>query len=99
MAKEEEEILLKQGLLLTAPPTPTIILDSKFLKGVFESFNSSHFINHSHFFNPIFIFDEFFKPISLPMFLNSSKDFAKSYFELMLPTRFQITQSTPIFFL
>jgi len=93
--KEEEEILLKKGVLLKAPYTPTILIESGILKGVLKSFNSSHFINHSHFLNPIFTFVVFFKPVSLPMVLNSSKDFAKSYIELMLPTRFQITQSTP----
>ena len=67
-------------------------------KGVLKSFNSSHIINHSHFFNSIFTFTEFFKPISLPIVLNPSKDFAKSYFDLMLPTRFEITQSTPNYF-
>jgi len=96
--KEEEEILLKKGVLLQAPPTPTILIELGILKGVLKPFNSSHFINHSHFFNPILTFAEFFKPISLCMVLNSSKDFAKSYFELMLPTRFHITQSKPIFF-
>jgi len=52
--KEEEEILLKKGVLLKAPPTPTILIKSRILKGVLKSFNSSHFINHSHFFKPIF---------------------------------------------
>jgi len=85
-------------MLLKAPPTPTILIESGILKGVLKSFNSSHFIDHSHFFKPIFTFAEFFKPISLPIVLNSSKDFAKSYFELMLPTRFEITQSTPNYF-
>jgi len=93
MAKEEEEILLKKGLLLTTPPTPTIILDSKILRGFFESFNSSHFINHSLFFNPLTTFAEFFNPIFLPIVLNSSKDFEKSYFELMLPKRFELTST------
>jgi len=85
-------------VLLKAPPTPTILIELGILKGVLKSFNFSHFINHSHFFKPIFTFAEFFKPISLPIVLNSSKDFAKSYFELMLPTRFEITQSTPNYF-
>ena len=97
--KEEEEILLKKGVLLKAPPTPTLLIELGMLKGVLKYFNSSYFINHSHFFNPNFTFAEFFKPISLSIVLNSSKDFAKSYFELMLPTRFHITQSKPIFFL
>jgi len=96
--KEEEEILLKKGVLLKASPTPTILIESGTLKGVLKSFNSSHLINHSHFFKPIFTFAEFFKQISLPIVLNSLKDFAKSYFELMLPTRFEITQSTPNYF-
>ena len=69
--KEEEEILLNKGVLLKAPSNPTILIESGILKGVLKSFNSSHFINHSHFFNPIFPFVEFFKPISLPMVLNS----------------------------
>jgi len=85
-------------VLLKAPLTPTILIESRILKGVLKSFNSSHFINHSHFFNPICTFTEFFKPISLPIVLNSSKDFAKSYFELMLPTRFETTRSTPNYF-
>ena len=96
--KEEEEILLKKGVLLKAPLTPTILLESEILKGVLKSFNSSHFINNSHFFKPIFTFAEFFKPMSLPIALNCSKDFAKSYFELMLPTRFETTQTTQNYF-
>ena len=63
-----------------------------------KSFNSSNLINHSHFFNPIITFIEFFKPIFLPIVLNYSKDFAKQYFELMLLTRFETTQSTQNYF-
>jgi len=95
--KEEEEILLKKGVLLKAPSTPTILIESGILMEVLKSFNFSHFINHSHFFKPIFTFAEFLNPISLPIVLNSSKDFVKSYFELMLPTRFETTQSTQLF--
>jgi len=65
---------------------------------VLKSFNSFHYINHSHLFKPIFTFAEFFKPISLPIVLNSSKDFTKLDFELMLPTRFETTQSTQNYF-
>ena len=96
--EEEEEILLNKRVLLKAPLTPTILIESGILKGVLKSFNSSYFINHSHFLKPIFTFAEFFKPISLPIVLNSSKDFAKSDFELMLPTRFETTQSTQNYF-
>jgi len=96
--KEEDEILLKKGVLLKTLPTLTILIELGILRGVLKSFNSSHFINHSHFFKPIFTSAEFFKPISLPIVLNSSKDFAKSYFELMLPTRFETTQSTQNYF-
>ena len=96
--KEEEEIIFKKGVLLKAPPTPTILIESGILKGVLKCFNSSHFINHSYFFKPIFTFAEFFKTISLPIVLNSSKYFAKLYFELMLPTSFKTTQSTQNYF-
>ena len=75
--KEEEEILLNKGVLLKALSTPTILIESGILKGVLKSFNSSYFINHSHFLKPIFTFAEFFKPISLPIVLNSLKDFEK----------------------
>jgi len=85
-------------VLLTAPPTPTITLDLEILNGVFQSFNSSHFTNHSTFLNLIFTSIEFFKQIFLPIILNSLKNFEKSYFELMLPTRFEITQSTQNYF-
>jgi len=96
--KEEEEILLNKGVLLKALPTSTILIESGILKGVLKSFNSSHYINHSHLFKPIFTFAEFFKANFPSYCFKLLKDFTKSDFELMLPTRFETTQSTQNYF-
>jgi len=91
--KEEEEIILKKGVLLKAPLIPPILIELEILKGVFKAFNSSHFINHSHFLNPIFTVEEVLNPIFISIILNSSQDFETSHFELMFPNRLELTQS------
>jgi len=65
--KEENERRKKKKVLLKTPTTPSIIVETKMIKGVFQSLNFTQFIIKPSFMIPTFTLEKFSTSFPLPI--------------------------------